>query len=91
MLKMPFGHPIDFILSGKPNASSIVLTGVANATGDSWRAKDDRSYEGFGHRVGVIRVDRNRNGTGIIGEFAVDLHVVFDDVATFRKPLTEIC
>ena len=92
MLKTPFGHPIDFHgfgLSGKMLQASFDR--IANAIGDSWRAKDDRPYEGFGHRVGVIRVDRNRNGTGIIGEFAIDLRIIFDDVATFRKPLTEIC
>ena len=41
---------------------AIGSTGVANATEDSWRAKDDRPYEGFGYRVSVTRVDRNRDG-----------------------------
>ena len=57
---------------------------------DSPSAESNWPHKGFGHRVGVIGIDRNRDGPGIIGKFAEYLRKVVGDVAAFGQPLSEI-
>src|SRR5262249_46793252 len=53
-------------------------------------AEEDRADEGLRARPGVVGVDRDRHGAGIVRRLAVDLLEVIDDVAPLGDPLAEL-